>query len=160
MNMEHAGKPAGEFEITLEQSDAFEFRVRFDKPQHADLLMDEPGPLGKDAAPNPARILSAAIGTCLSASLLFCANKSGVPVGPIRTRVRMHLVRNERGRLRVSHVDVNIDPHVAESDRENARRCMSLFEDFCVVTQSVREGIQVNVAVEGLEQAAPAAISE
>lgn len=141
-----------EFAITLEQTADFEFRVRFDKPQYADLMMDEPEPLGKDAAPSAARILAAAIGNCLSASLLFCARKAKAELGPIRTRVRTEIARNEKGRLRIAGVEVEIDPQIAEAEKQKALRCLSLFEDYCVVTQSVRQGIPVKVTVKGFEE--------
>jgi organic hydroperoxide reductase OsmC/OhrA len=99
-------------------------------------------------------VLAAAIGNCLSASLLFCARKSRVTVGPIQTKVRTEIVRNDRGRLRVSRVEVEIDPHLPESEKAKAARCLDLFEDFCVVTQSVRDGIAVDVKVRGFEPAA------
>ncbi len=140
-----------EFTISMEQTQDFEFRVRFDKPQHADLMMDEPEPLGKDAAPSASRILAAAIGNCLSASLLFCMRKAKAEVGPIRTRVRTEIARNEKGRLRIAGVDVEIDPQIPEPEKQKALRCLSLFEDYCVVTQSVRQGIPVRVTVKGFE---------
>lgn len=138
-----------EFSITVEQLEDFEFQVRFDKPQYAELAMDEPAPLGKDAAPNAARILAAAIGNCLSASLLFCARKSKVTLGPVQTRVKARIARTEKGRLRIAGVEVEIDPQIAESEKEKAQRCLGLFEDYCVVTQSVRQGIPVDVTVKG-----------
>lgn len=138
-----------EFAVTVEQVQDFEFRVRFDKAQFQELDMDEPAPLGRDAAPNAARILSAAIGNCLSASLLFCARKARVAVGPIRTSVRTRIGRNDRGRLRIAGVDVEIDPNFADPEKQQAARCLEMFEDYCVVTQSVRQGIDVRVAVKG-----------
>jgi uncharacterized OsmC-like protein len=140
-----------EFTITMEQTADFEFRVRFDKPHHADLMMDEPAPLGKDAAPSASRILAAAIGNCLSASLLFCMRKAKAELGPIRTRVRTEIARNEKGRLRIAGVEVEIDPQIPEAERQKAMRCLSLFEEYCVVTQSVRQGIPVKVTVKGFE---------
>jgi uncharacterized OsmC-like protein len=138
-----------EFVITMEQVEDFEFRVRFDKPQYADLLVDEPAPLGKDAAPNAARILAAAIGNCLSASLLFCAKKAKVAIGPVQTRVKTRIARTDKGRMRIASVEVEIDPQIAEGEQEKALRCLGLFEDYCVVTQSVRQGIPVDVPVKG-----------
>jgi organic hydroperoxide reductase OsmC/OhrA len=155
--MDNSGTPSkmlqhvSEFQIQIEQVSGFEFRVRFDKEQYRDLTMDEPAPLGKDAAPNPSRILAAAIGDCLSASLLFCAQKARVEIGPVRTNVRVQLGRNEKGRLRIAKVDVEIDPNLSSAEKERALRCLEIFEDFCVVTQSVRDGIDVNVTVKGLE---------
>ncbi len=63
------------FDIRVEQVDGFSFRTKFDKSQFADLAMDEPPPLGRDTAPNAARILAAAIGNCLSASLGSACNE-------------------------------------------------------------------------------------
>lgn len=136
-----------EFAISMRQLDNFEFEVRFDKDRYAPLRMDEPEPLGRDSAPNASRILAAAIGNCLTASLLFCTRKARVELGPMETRVRVKLGRNERGRLRIAGVEVEIDPHFPPGEREKAARCLELFEDFCVVTQSVREGIPVEVRV-------------
>ena len=47
-----------EFGITVDQVDGYEYRIRFDKPQYPEIRVDEPEPLGKDAAPNAARSAS------------------------------------------------------------------------------------------------------
>ena len=143
-----------EFAITVEQVEDYEFRVRFDKPQFPECRLDEPAPIGHDTAPNAARILSAAIGNCLSASLLFCARKAKVQLGPIRTVVRTQIFRDDRGRLRIGKIEVRIDPRIPDAEKRKALRCLDLFEDYCVVTQSVRQGIDVQVAVEGLDRSA------
>ena len=139
-----------EFTIDVDQVADFEFRVRFDNPNHAELTLDETLPIGKDAGPTAARLLAAAIGNCLSASLLLCARKSRVEMGLLRTRVTTRVDRNEKGRLRVQGIDVELDPAIAESDQQKAQRCLGLFEDYCTVTQSVREGFPINVTVKGL----------
>jgi len=138
---------ASQFTISMDQVRDYEFRVKFDKEGMPDLVMDEPPPLGSDKGPNPARILAAAIANCLSASLLFCTRRARVALGEIRTEVTMQIVRNERGRLRVGKVEVVIDPRIPEAEKEKARRCLEVFEDFCIVTQSVRDGLEVSVTV-------------
>jgi organic hydroperoxide reductase OsmC/OhrA len=150
-----ASEPAvAEFAVTIEQEQDFEFKVRFDQPQFPEWLLDEPAPLGRDAGPNAARVLAAAIGNCLSASLLFCARKAKVNTGPIRTKVRATIVRNERGRLRIGKVDVAIGLDISEAEKAKAMRCRGLFEDYCLVTESVRHGIDVQVSVPALDGAA------
>jgi len=139
--------PAGSFKLAIEQVEGFEFRVRFDKENYPHLLIDEPAPHGRDVAPNPARILAAAIGDCLSASLLFCLRRSRVQVSGIAAEVEVALVRNENKRLRIGSVDVRLHPKLAE-DGEGYRGCLEAFEDFCIVTQSVRQGLDVRVHVE------------
>ena len=106
-------------------------------------------PLGRDKGPNPSRILAAAIGNCLCASLLFCARKARVEVGPIHADVKVQIIRNEDRRLRIGKVEVTLDPRLAESEREKARRCLDIFEDFCTVTESIRGGMEVVVSVKG-----------
>lgn len=137
----------GEFSLQIARLNDYEFKVTFDKPHYTPLLMDEPAPLGKDSAPNPARILAAAIGDCLTASLLFCMKKSGAEVGAMTTDVNVELVRNEHNRLRVGRVDVTLHPTLL-GDQAALDKCLATFEDFCVVTQSVREGLDVRVKVE------------
>jgi len=143
-------EPVSEFTIAIDQMRDYEFRVRFDKPNLPELVLDEPPPLGHDAGPNPSRILAAAIGNCLTASLLFCARKQKAKIESLRAEVKTRIVRNEQKRLRVGRVEVAIEVQAPEADREAARRCLGLFEDFCTVTQSIRDGIDVEVTVRGL----------
>ena len=137
----------GRFTIDLEHLEGYEFKVRFDWEDAADVVMDEPPPLGGQHGPNASRMLAAAAANCLSASLLFCAAKQDVPPGSLHTSVTCRLVRNERKRLRVGGLDVRIT--VSDDIARSARmdRCKELFEDFCVVTGSIRQGIPVAVEV-------------
>lgn len=138
--------PAGGFEVHVERIAGFEFRVRFDKPQFEDVLVDEPPPLGQDHGPNATRLLAAAVGNCLAASLLFCSKKAGVELEGMRADVLVHLARNEQRRLRIGWLDVTLVPLVPVG-AALGEECLRTFEDFCVVTQSVRQGLDVRVAV-------------
>lgn len=137
----------GRFSITLDQVQDYEFRVKFDKEQIEDLMTDEPPPLGRDKAPNASRLLAAAVGNCLSASLVFCARKARLNMQGLHTEVALQYARNEKGRLRVGQIDVEIEPKFDESQPDKAERCLGLFEDYCAVTQSVRGGIPISVSV-------------
>jgi organic hydroperoxide reductase OsmC/OhrA len=51
--------------------------------------------------------------------------------------------RNEEGYRRIQGIRVRIEPEVTEEDVARMRRCLEIFEDYCVVTESVRGGIDV-----------------
>jgi len=136
----------GYFSVEIDRIDGYEFRVRFDKEHYPEFVMDEPAPLGNDTAPNAARVLAAAIGNCLSASLAFCLSKAKVELQGLKSDVRVELVRNEAKRLRIGKVDVTLHPTLANPSA--LQGCLDIFEDFCIVTQSVRQGIDVQVHVD------------
>jgi organic hydroperoxide reductase OsmC/OhrA len=77
----------------------------------------------------------------------------------LRTEVEGTFVRNERGRMRIGEIRVTLAPEVTPEQRERMGRCLELFEDFCIVTESVRHGIKVEVAVEPALLQATSAIS-
>ncbi len=133
----------------LDQVKDYHFTVTFDKESMQSLAMDEPAPLGTGHGPNASRLLASAVGHCLSSSLLFCLQKSRIQLKHISTEVHTTLARNEDGRWRVQGIQVNIkaDP-INETDRDRMKRCLDIFEDFCIVTQSVRKGINVQVSVQ------------
>ena len=81
---------------------------------------------------------------CLSASLLFCLGKFKQEPGEITAKVKGKMIRNEKGRLRVGGFDVDIS---LGQTVERLEHCAEQFEDFCVVTDSVRNGIPVSVRV-------------
>ncbi|SFS08107.1 Uncharacterized OsmC-related protein [Dyella sp. OK004] len=134
-------------DITLEQVTDYEFRVRFDDTAIPDLLTDETPPLGREAGPNPSRMLAAAVANCLSASLLFALRKYKNQPGSLSAHARATLERNEKGRWRVVRIAVELSLSNVETDLSHLDRALAQFEDFCIVTESVRQGVPVDVSV-------------
>jgi hypothetical protein len=136
------------FTIDLEQQQDYEFRIKFDWPDVADLLVDEPEPLGGRRGPNAARLVAAAVANCLTASLFFCLrDKFKQDPGRLRAQVTGQLARTERGRLRIGGFEVAIRLAEQAEALPHLDRCAQQFEDFCVVTESIRRGIPVRVRV-------------
>lgn len=135
------------FALRLERMQNYEFKTYFDWDHLPPLLLDESEPLGQRKGPNPARLLAAAVGDCLSASLLFCLQKAKLEVQDVKTLVTGALVRNEKGRLRIGRIDVSIAVKLQDGQYDRINRCLDLFEDYCVVTASVRQSIPVRVIV-------------
>ena len=134
--------------VTVRLARDYEFVAEFDDvPEGASILLDEPAPLGKGRGPNAAAPLSAAVGNCLAASLAYCLRKSRIDVSDLTAHVTTHITRTDKGRSRISAIDVELVPEMADPDPVRMARCGDLFEDFCTVTASVRQGIHVNVSV-------------
>jgi uncharacterized OsmC-like protein len=132
--------------VRLDLEDGYRFRVDFGHGLPA-FVMDEPEPLGAGGGPNASAVLAAAVGNCLSASLLYCLRKARIEVEDLHADVEVTLARDPRGRLRVGGIRVELHPRLAPGAEGRVGRCLELFEDFCVVTGSVRAGIDVEVAV-------------
>lgn len=145
-----AGVNAGQghrFTIELQQQEDFRFEVHFDKPSLAPLLTDEPAPLGGDAGPNPTRMLATAVANCLAASLLFAMRKFGNKPDPLRAVATLEVIRNAQARWRVGRIDVDLHLGCRASAVTNLERVLGQFEDFCIVTQSIRAAFPVTARV-------------
>ena len=134
--------------ITVSLDRNYEFVAQFpDVPASSPVRLDEPAPLGENRAPNAAALVGAAVGNCLAASLTFCLRKSRIAVDGLSAHVTTHVTKNEHGKFRISGIDVELEPDVNAVEAAKLVRCEQLFEDFCIVTQSVRQGIPVNVTI-------------
>jgi uncharacterized OsmC-like protein len=133
--------------IDLELVGTFAQRVDFGVAGAGTLTIDEPQPLGENSGPSPTRVLAAALASCLGASLLFCLKKARVDVLGLHTHASVALKRNDRKRLRIDSITVQLNPVVPLDQQPRMARCLEVFEDFCVVTASVRPAITVNVSV-------------
>jgi organic hydroperoxide reductase OsmC/OhrA len=103
--------------------------------------------LGAGAGPNPARLLGTAVANCLAASLLFSLRKFRNQVEPLLAVATVSMVRNAQNRLRIGRIGVDLHLAGTAGDVKSLHRVLGQFEDFCVVTQSVRAGIAVDVRV-------------
>ena len=136
------------FTIHLEQAQDYQFKVQFDWDKAPDLLLDSGEPLGQSEGPDAERLIAAAIGYCLSASLFFCMrNKFRQQPGKLSAMVTGLFTRNERGRLRLGEFVVQIRLSDTQERIAQLDRCARQFEDFCIVTESIRQGIPVRVQV-------------
>ena len=137
-------------EVILHQQDGYAFRIEFGEGIE-DLLSDEPAPLGEGRGPNPSRLLLAAIANCLAASLTFALRKFGNQPGPITARISSEMARNEAGRWRIPRARVEITLAEHPGVHKQFDRILAQFEEFCIVTQSVRDGIDVEVEVRDVD---------
>jgi organic hydroperoxide reductase OsmC/OhrA len=71
----------------------------------------------------------------------------------LEAEVLTEFTRNEAGRLRIGSMKVRLLPKWTDETAAKARRCLQMFEDFCVVTEAVRHGVPVEVRVDGMPSA-------
>lgn len=96
--------------------------------------------------PNPSAMLAAAVANCMAASLLFALRKHRQDPGELRATVTGTTARVDR-HLRIVRLDVVLQLGVAADALPSLTSALEKFEDYCVVTQSVRQGIPVTVSV-------------
>jgi uncharacterized OsmC-like protein len=136
----------GNIRVELAQQQDYSFNVAFGAgvPQ---LLVDEPPPLGGGKGPSPKQLLAAAVGSCLSDSLLFALRKFKQNPEPITCSVETLIGRNAQGRLRVAEMKAVLTLGVPAASLEHLDRVLDQFEAFCTVTQSVGAAVPIEVQV-------------
>ena len=135
----------------LELLNGYKFKVKSDVEYLPIMLVDELKPEGDGLGPDPTHLLSIAVGHCMSSSLIHCLKKARILIKNVATTVTTHLVTNEKGRLRIRNIEVQIDLSVKTEDKTHVNRCLAIFEDYCTVTQSIRNGIEVSLCVRIIE---------
>jgi uncharacterized OsmC-like protein len=132
--------------VRLTQQHDYRFDIDFggDVPV---LTGDEPAPLGTGQGPSPVQLLSAAVGNCLSDSLLFALRKFKQAPEPMRCEITSEVGRNPEGRLRVLTMKAALTLGVPAGSLEHLDRVLGQFEAFCTVTQSVGQGIPISIEV-------------
>ncbi|MHA7600414.1 OsmC family protein [Alicycliphilus sp. T452] len=111
------------------------------------LVSDEPAPLGGGQGPSPVHLLCAAVGNCLSDSLLFALRKFKQQPEPLHATVQAEVGRNAEGRLRILQMTATLRLGVPAQQLQHLDRVLGQFESFCTVTQSVGQGIPIAVQV-------------
>lgn len=133
-------------QVSLVQQHDYRFDIHFggDIPV---LTGDEPAPLGTGLGPSPVQLLSAAVGNCLSDSLLFALRKFKQAPEPIRCDITSQVGRNPEGRLRVLGIRAQLTMGVPAASLQHLDRVLEQFEAFCTVTQSVGQGISITIEI-------------
>jgi uncharacterized OsmC-like protein len=140
------------FQIELSKTGPMQFTTKFDR-DYPDILFDEPKRAGgKNEYPNASRVLTASVANCLAASLTFCMAKTRIEIPDLTVtcKASCYIKRNEEGRWRISKIDVQISPKTANYNEELTaalNRCKDRFADYCITSQSVKQGINVTYKI-------------
>jgi len=132
--------------VSLKQQQDYRFEVIFGEHMPV-LISDEPAPLGTGTGPSPVQMLCAAVGNCLSDSLLFAFRKFKQVPDPLHCVVTAEVGRNPENRLRVLNINARLGLGVSANGLEQLERILDQFEAFCTVTQSVGLAIPITIEV-------------
>ena len=132
--------------VQLQQKQDYQFDIHFGDAIPS-LLGDEPAPLGMGQGPSPVQLLAAAVGSCLSDSLLFALRKFKQAPEPIRCDIDADVGRNAEGRIRVLGIKAVLTLGVPAAALAHLDRVLGQFETYCTVTQSLGQGIPVSIEV-------------
>ncbi len=133
-------------QVSLVQQHDYRFEIQFGGAIPV-LTGDEPAPLGTGLGPSPVQLLSAAVGNCLSDSLLFALRKFKQAPEPMRCDITSQVGRNPEGRLRVLAMTAQLTLGVPAASLQHLDRVLEQFEAFCTVTQSVGQGIPITIEI-------------
>ncbi|MEO7151123.1 MAG: OsmC family protein [Burkholderiaceae bacterium] len=133
--------------VELTPRRAYQYTIDFRLQGVPGLVTDATPPLGEGQGPDSERLLMAAVGNCLAASLTFSLRKFKNDLVCVKASVSASLGRNEHGRLRVQAMAVDLTLSAAAAELRLLDRALAQYEDFCVVTQSVRAAIPITVRV-------------
>jgi organic hydroperoxide reductase OsmC/OhrA len=148
--MDMRGQERRAFRVDLRHAGAYRFisQASEDGRTHGELFAsDEPDPVGEASAPPTPSLLGAAIGHCLSASLVETLKHAHISMVDMQTAVTTTVAPNGAGRPRIERVDVVLRPLLREQSPRTTR-CQDVFEKNCTVTSSVRDGIDIRVLVD------------
>lgn len=111
---------------------------------------------GKAEGPDAAQLLGLALLSCLNASFIFCLQKRKLMLDDLEAIGEISFNKNERGYMRIKKIDVKMrpkakDPEVLKRINQCIKEMKSgymFFEETCIITPSLREGINIEVKVE------------
>jgi len=113
-----------------------------------DFNVDEPASFhGTDLGPSAVEYLLIGIGGCLGTTFIYCLQKNNIELETFEVVVDGTLSHTgPKMLLRLAKVDVNLKftPKEVNSDEE-INRCMKEFTEYCVVTNSIANGLPINV---------------
>ena len=142
-------------DLKLEQDMIFKVKLGYDKLKEffIDETLDEKSPMW---GPDAAQLLAMSLLGCLNASFIFCLNKRNLTVDDLDAHAEVSFKKIEKGYTRIDKIDVKIipktnDPATLKRINQCVKRMKSgnmFFEETCIITESVRQGISVNVDVE------------
>lgn len=140
------------FEMTIEPGDSHKTATLRGKHElHSDEPAWLPEPMaGDDAHPAPVDFLLMSLATCQASVLNQCLEKNGVEEYRIECEAALDEYERDDDHpeemprhtaLRISHITVKMSLVTTPAYEEAADRCLTVYDDGCIVGQSLSGGI-------------------
>ena len=113
-----------------------------------DFNIDEPASFhGTDLGPSAVEYLLVGIGGCLGTTFIYCLQKKNIELNECKVLIDGKLSHtNPKKRLRLVNVDVEMKFSVKETtSKEIINICVKDFRENCIVTNSIANGLPINV---------------
>jgi len=116
----------------------------------ADLFIDETRKKRTDRiGPSPTKLLALSVLGCLASCFEFCLQKKGFTLSDLDGRAEVTFARNEKNLWRIKKIDVELLPKIDNPEmRKRVAQCKRLFKHYCIITESLRKGIEIDVNLE------------
>ncbi len=134
-------------EVGIKLEDEMIFKCDLGQIQMNDLFIDEYHKRSiNKIGPNPSKLLALSVLACLASSFTFCVQKNNFSLSDIEGKAIITSKRNEKGFWRLKKIDIILNPKIDNPQmRKRADQCQKNFEQFCVISESIREGFDINI---------------
>ncbi len=136
-------------EVGIKLEEGMIFKCDLGKIKMNDLFIDDQNKKSIDKiGPNPSKLLALSVLGCLAGSFTFCLQKKNISLSDIEGKAIITSKRNEKGFWRLKKIDIILNPNIDNPQmRKRADQCQKSFEQFCVISESIREGIDININI-------------
>jgi uncharacterized OsmC-like protein len=141
------GDPFGKIcDVELKHKEDCMFDARF-RTKEGDLLLPAPTPVGVGYGPEAVTLLNMSTTYCMTASLNYYLAKARVVPTTLRAKGHVGMRLTEEQFRRVKSIEIDIRIEVDEKERKRLMRALDRFNDFCIITESIKGSFPINVRV-------------
>ncbi len=134
--------------ISIDWIDDFGFTT---KVRHfKNFLIDEPLSFkGRDRGPSPVEYILIGIGGCLGMSFIHCSKKNDIKINKLNILVDGKITHSPpSNQLQLVSVSVELNiVQFEEKEKKNLEKCIDSYRKFCVVSNSLINGLPIDVNV-------------
>jgi len=133
--------------VGLKQEEEMIFKCDLGSLKMANLYIDEKNKKHTEKiGPSPTKLLALSVLGCLAASFSFCLQKKNFSLSGLEGKAEVTIARNDKGFWRVKKINVEMNPIINTPEmRKRADVCRKFFEQYCIISESLRTGFEVSV---------------
>lgn len=136
--------------VGLKQQEEMVFKCNLGNINMDNLYIDEKHKKEIDKiGPSPIKLLALSILGCLAASFVFCIKKRGLSLANLEGEAETIVARNNKGFWRIKKINISLIPKTNDIFiKKRIVQCKKFFEKYCIISESVRLGIDIDLNIE------------